>query len=88
MAWLILRVYDDRQGRNLVQIAKMPAKLGSPSLADIEELATVCKIEVSDGPATRKGWPWSVIAYTSRSKDGIGRSGGMPMRLPARPRNL
>lgn len=85
MAWLIVRIYDDRQGRNLVQVAKKHVK-GRAEASDIDELCTLCSVETQDGAkAARREWPWSVTAHTSRSRDGIGRSTGL-VRLAARPK--
>jgi len=74
MAWLIVRVYDDRQGKNLVELLKQPTKPRTPETEDIAQLAGASGVEVhgGDGAALRKEWPWSLVAYTSRSRDGIG----------------
>jgi hypothetical protein len=89
MAWLILRVYDDRQGKNLVELLKQPAKPRTPETEDIAQLAEQCSVEVHDGEgaAPRKTWPWTVVAYTSRSRDGIGNMRRtFAVSLAARPR--
>lgn len=90
MAWLIVRVYDDRRGKNTVDVLKQPSKPRTPETGDIAQLTEKCGIEVfhdNDGVATRKEWPWSILAYSSHSRDGLGhiRRTGV-VSLPARPK--
>lgn len=88
MAWLIIRVCDDRQGRHTVEVLKKRSKLGDPKTSDVAQLAAKHGVEVhaSFKPPPRKEGPWSIVAYTSRSRDGIGRSGGQYVSLAARPK--
>ena len=88
MAWLIIRVCDDRQGKNTVDVLRKRSKLCDPKTSDVAQLAEKHGIEVhvSFRPAPRKEGPWSVVAYTSRSREGIGRSGGQYVSLAARPK--
>ena len=89
MAWLIVRVFDDRQGINTTDILKRPgARLGDPNVSDVASLVADCtgiEVHTSLSPTLRREWPWSVVAYTSRRKDGIGRV-GLHIHLPARPK--
>ncbi len=86
MAWLIIRVCDDRQGKHTVDVLRKRSKLCDPKTSDIAQLAEKHGVEVhiSFRAPPRKEWPWSIVAYTSRSKDGIGRSGGQYVSLAAR----
>ena len=91
MAWLIIRVCGDRQGRSVstFDVLKQRSKLCTPKTDDIAQLADKHGVEVHTSPskqASHKEWPWSVIAYTSPSKDGIGRAGGQYVSRPARPK--
>lgn len=89
MAWLIVRVCDDRQGKNTIDLFKQRSKLCTPTTEDVAHVAERFGVEVHTTfpkPATHKEWPWSVVAYTSRSRDGIGRSGGQFIHLPAKPK--
>lgn len=88
MAWLIIRVCDDRQGRNTVDVFRKRSKLCDPKTSDVAQLAAKHRVEihVSFQPPPRKEWPWSVVAYTSPSWDGIGRAGGQYVHLAARPK--
>lgn len=88
MAWLIIRVCDDRQGKNTVDVFRERSKLCTPKRSDVVRLAERFGVEahIEGGMASRKAWPWSVVAYTSPSWDGIGRAGGQYIHLVARPR--
>jgi hypothetical protein len=90
MAWLIVRVFDDRQGINTTDILKRPGvRLGDPNASDVAALVaeyTDAEVHTSFEPTLRREWPWSVVAYTSRRKDGIGRLVGLHIHLPARPK--
>ncbi len=88
MAWLIIRVCDDRQGKHTVNVLKKRSKLGDPKTSDVVQLAEKHGIEIhaSFKPPPRREWPWSVVAYTSPSWDGIGRARGQYIHLVARPR--
>ena len=88
MAWLIIRVCDDRQGRNTVDVLRERSKLCDPKTSAVAQLAEKHGIEihVSFQPPLRKEWPWSAVVHTSRSRDGIGRAGGQYLHLAARPK--
>lgn len=89
MAWLIVRVFHDRQGVNMADILKRRAPLGDPKASDVAELVAQCtdaEVHTSLKPTLRRDWPWSVVAYTSRRRDGIGRPVGLHIHLPARPK--
>ena len=88
MAWLIIRVCNDRQWKNTTDILKRRSKLCTPHPRDVAELAERFGVEVNTngGLVPVREWPWSVVAYTSRRKDGIGRSGGQFTSLAARPK--
>lgn len=87
MAWLIIRVCNDRRGKNTADILKCQSKLGTPHPQDVAALADKSGIEVNTdgGTPSLRQWPWSVVAYTSRRKEGIGRV-GTHIHLPARPK--
>ena len=74
MAWLIVRVYDDRRQRNLINVLKQQSKPRTPETGDIAQLTEKRGIEVydSDGIPPRKKWLWSILTYSSHSRDGIG----------------
>lgn len=88
MAWLIIRVCGDRQGKNTFNVLRGRSKLCTPKRSDVARLAEKFGVEahIDGGIASHKEWPWSVVAYTSRSRDGIGRSGGQYVSLMARPK--
>lgn len=89
MAWLIVRVFHDRRGVNIADILKRRAPLGDPKASDVAALVaeyTDAEVHTSCGPTLCREWPWSVVAYTSRRKDGIGRPIGLHIHLPARPK--
>lgn len=89
MSWLIVRVFHDRQGITVADILKRRAPPGDPKASDVAALVAECtdaEVHTSLEPTLRREWPWSVVAYTSRRRDGIGRPTGMHIHLPARPK--
>ena len=62
MAWLIIRVCDDRQGKHTVDVLRKRSKLCDPKTSDVARLAEKHGIEVrvSFQPPPRKEWPWSI----------------------------
>lgn len=89
MGWLIIRVFNDRIGKNVIDVLKKRSALGTPDAQEVARLTERFGVEANlsaSRPLPHKEWPWSIAAYTSRSRDGIGRAVGQFIFLPARPK--
>jgi hypothetical protein len=87
MGYLILRVSKERDGRDTADLFSMRYRLGEPLLVDIARLAGRHGCAVHSVIGCRRGseWPWTVFAYTSKRRDGFGRSGSSIQAWHARP---
>ncbi len=84
--WLIARITTD--GRDCVErFARGNTRAGEPRLTEVQSLLAKHGYETTmslTGRLDLRKWPYLVIAYRSRNRDGIGRLGGQYMTYHAR----
>jgi hypothetical protein len=79
--YLVLRVSKERNGRDTADLFTGPAQLGEPTFLEVQKLARKHGYDVAPiigryrTEPVRKEWPWTITAYTSREKSGMGRCG-------------
>ncbi len=78
--YLVIRVSKERNGRDTADLFTGPLQLGEPRFLEVQALARKHGYDVAPviGKITaefRREWPWTITAYTSRRKDGVGRCG-------------
>lgn len=87
MGYLIVRLSTQRDGKGPGPLLAKRAKLFEPAFFEVEKQARKLGVEIRSpvGEYDRALWPWTIVAYTSFRKDGVGRSGSSLLSFAAKP---